>query len=138
MARLTNLVDADITAISDIYGLEITRCQPIAGGAENSSFLLNARGQDYVLTFYETRSFAKVEKVALLLKHLAEHGYHTNRGKARQPQFKFLIFRFIDRAAIWLIPIFVNSVGQKQVNGCKYNPRNPTCQFNNAIYGTPI
>ena len=79
MARFTNLVEADITAISDIYGLEITRCQPIAGGAENSSFLINTRSHDYVLTFYEKRSFAEVENMALLLDHLAGYGYHTNR-----------------------------------------------------------
>ncbi|MGB7097003.1 MAG: homoserine kinase [Anaerolineales bacterium] len=80
MARLTDLVDADISAISDIYGLEITRYQPISGGDENSSFLLNAGGQDCVLTFFETRSFAEVENFALLLNHLAGHGYHTNRA----------------------------------------------------------
>jgi len=79
MARLTNLVDADISAISKTYGLEITRYQPITGGEENSSFLLKTRSQDYVLTFYEKRSFVEVENVALLLSHLAGHGFHTNR-----------------------------------------------------------
>ena len=79
MANLTNLVDADIAAISDLYGLEITRCQPISGGEENSSFLVKTRSQDYVLTFYEKRTFAEVENVASLLSHLAEHGFHTNR-----------------------------------------------------------
>lgn len=79
MARLTNLVDADISAISDIYGLEIIRYQPISGGDENSSFLLTAGGQDYVLIFYEKRSFGEVEKVVQLLNHLAGHGYYTNR-----------------------------------------------------------
>lgn len=79
MARLTNLVDADISAISKTYGLEITRYQPITGGEENSSFLLKTRDHDCVLTFFEKRTFAEVENVASLLSHLAEHGFHTNR-----------------------------------------------------------
>ena len=79
MANLTNLVDADISTISDLYGLEITRYQPIPGGDENSSFLLSGEGQDYVLTFYEKRLMSGVEIQVLLLKHLAVHGYHTNR-----------------------------------------------------------
>jgi homoserine kinase type II len=79
MARHTNLIDADISAISKTYGLEITRCQPITGGEENSSFLLKTRSQDYVLTFYEKRSSAEVEQVVQLLNHLAGYGYHTNR-----------------------------------------------------------
>lgn len=79
MARLTNLVEADISAISKTYGLEFTRCQPIAGGDENSSFLLNTSNHDYVLTFYEKRAFAEVENIALLLRHLDGHEFHTNR-----------------------------------------------------------
>jgi hypothetical protein len=38
MARLTDLVNADITAISDICGYEITRCQPISGGDEKYKY----------------------------------------------------------------------------------------------------
>jgi len=79
MARLTNLVEADISAISKTYGLEFTRCQPIAGGDENSSFLLNGGNQTYVLTFYEKRSLLEVEQQVLLLKQLAMHDFHTNR-----------------------------------------------------------
>lgn len=79
MANLTTLVDADIAAISEIYGFEITRYQPIYGGDENSSFLLKTHDQEYVITFSEKRSFSEVEKMVLLLNHLTEHGYHTNR-----------------------------------------------------------
>lgn len=79
MARHTNLVDADIAVISGKYGLNITRYEPIDGGDENSSFLLNASGDDYVLTFYEKKAFTVVEHLALLLNHLAEHGFFTNQ-----------------------------------------------------------
>jgi homoserine kinase type II len=79
MARHTTLSDQDIDVISDNFGLEIIRYQPIDGGAENSSFLLNTRRYDYVLTFYEKKSFAGAEHMVQLLNHLAAHGYHTNQ-----------------------------------------------------------
>jgi len=59
--------------------LEISYFQPISGGDENSSFLLNAHQGDYVLTFYEKKSFTEVEHIALLLNHLAAHAYFTNQ-----------------------------------------------------------
>ena len=79
MARLTNLVDADIAAISNIYQLEINSFKPIKGGEENSSFLLNGDNQDYVLTFYEQRSLSGVEQQVDLLRHLEANGFHKNR-----------------------------------------------------------
>jgi len=79
MARHTNLADQDIAVISDKYGFEIIRYQAINGGAENSSFLLNTRSHDFVLTFFEKKSFAGAEHMAQLLNHLAAHGYHTNQ-----------------------------------------------------------
>jgi homoserine kinase type II len=79
MAKLTNLLDADIAAISDIYDLEIKRCQPIDGGDENSSFLLNMGSQACVLTFYEKRSLSGGEQQAELLRYLEVNGFPTNR-----------------------------------------------------------
>jgi homoserine kinase type II len=79
MARLTNLADRDIAVISSNYGLEIIRYQPVDGGDANSSFLLKVHEDDYVLTFYEKKSFSEVEHMALLLNHLAAHGYYTNQ-----------------------------------------------------------
>jgi homoserine kinase type II len=79
MARYTQLTDRDAYAIADAYGLKIIRWQPIAGGYENSSFLLNADQGDYVLTFYEKKSIAGAEYNVQLLNHLAEHGYQTNK-----------------------------------------------------------
>ena len=79
MARLTNLFEADTSAISKTYGLEFTHCQAIAGGDENSSFLLNGGNQTYVLTIYEKRSLLEIEQQVFLLKHLAMHDFHTNQ-----------------------------------------------------------
>ena len=79
MVRHTNLADKDIAAISDNYGLEIIRYQPVDGGDANSSFLLNAHEDNYVLTFYKKKSFTEVEHMALLLNHLASHAYFTNQ-----------------------------------------------------------
>jgi homoserine kinase type II len=79
MARHTNLSDADIAEISAAYELHISTCQPIDGGEANSSFLLHASGEDYVLTFYEQKPFTAVEHLAQMLIHLAQHGFFTNQ-----------------------------------------------------------
>ncbi len=79
MVNHTHLTETDIAAIAANYLLEISHFQPIYGGDENSSFLLNAHQGDYVLTFYEKKSFTEVEHIALLLNHLAAHAYFTNQ-----------------------------------------------------------
>ena len=79
MAKYTKLTDADIAAITKIYGLKITRFEPIDGGDANSSFLLNSLKSDYVLTVYEKKTLAKVDRMALMLKHLAKSDYYTNQ-----------------------------------------------------------
>jgi len=79
MAKHTILTDVDITAITKIYGLEINRFEPIDGGDANSSFLLNSLKSDYVLTVYEKKTLAEVDRMALTLKHLAEYQYYTNQ-----------------------------------------------------------
>lgn len=78
MARHTILTDADIAAITKIYGLEITRFEPIDGGDANSSFLLNSLKSDYVLTIYEKKTLTEVDRMALMLKRLAEYEYYTD------------------------------------------------------------
>ena len=79
MAKLTILDHKDIAVIADKYQLQIDRCAPIDGGDENSSFLLNSPEDDYVLTVYEKKSLPEVKQAALMLNHLAEYGYFTNR-----------------------------------------------------------
>ena len=79
MVNHTHLTESDIAAIAANYLLEISHFQPINGGDENSSFLLNAHQGDYVLTFCEKKSFTEVEHMALLLDHLAAHAYFTNQ-----------------------------------------------------------
>lgn len=79
MVYQTHLTESDIAAIAANYLLEISQFQPIYGGDENSSFLINAQQGDYVLTFWEKKPFTEVEHMGVLLNHLAAHGYFTNQ-----------------------------------------------------------
>jgi homoserine kinase type II len=79
MATYTILTDRAVAAVADAYGLKIIRWQPMAGGYENSIFLLSTDQGDFVLTFYEKKSTSDGKLNARLSNHPADHNYHTNQ-----------------------------------------------------------
>ena len=79
MARYTRLSSEEIQQIAGEYGLTVTDCEPLEGGA-NSSYLLHTEpGDDLTLTVFETMSFDAVTRQARLLDLLAAHKFPTTR-----------------------------------------------------------
>ncbi|MCH7903157.1 MAG: homoserine kinase [Armatimonadetes bacterium] len=68
----------DVHAIAGDYALTEVEVEPFDGGA-NSSFALHAREGEYVLTVFDEKSLAEVDKVGKLLQLLADHGFPTTR-----------------------------------------------------------
>lgn len=80
MAQYTKLLESEVHALAHEYGLELTGCTPITGGAANSSYLLNNGDKKFILTVCET-SLTLVNRMSKLLRLLAEHGFPAPRIK---------------------------------------------------------
>ena len=69
----------DMATISKNYDIKFEKCTPIEAGEENTSFLLHSAENEFVLTIYEQKSFQHVEYLCLIMDHLRENNYYTNR-----------------------------------------------------------
>lgn len=79
MAKYTQLGADDIRFLAQRYKLEVSDYSIIEGGAANSSFLVKANGNEYVLTISDDKPAEDVCDLAALLDHLAEYGFPTSR-----------------------------------------------------------
>ncbi len=75
MARYLELGKNDIFALADQYGLTLQEFTPIEGGAGNTSYLLQSRQGEFVLTLFDDKSRSEVEKLGRLLLLLEKHHF---------------------------------------------------------------
>ena len=61
------------------YGLTVSAFEPFSGGAANSSYWLQAREGDYVLTIFDEKTQGYVARLGQLLLRLAEWEFPTTR-----------------------------------------------------------
>jgi homoserine kinase type II len=93
MAKYTQLGLHEIRSLAQRYKLEITDYSVIEGGAANSSFFLNANGNEYVLTIADDKSVENVNILVGLLDYLAENGFPTSRVVVSGEGEKITLFR---------------------------------------------
>lgn len=80
MANYTSLSQNEITLISNRFNItEIDFFINLDGGLENSSYKISSKGEIYVLTICEQKSFKKAEELALLLEHLNKNNFNTSK-----------------------------------------------------------
>jgi len=79
VAKYTDLGKHEVCALADHYGLMLDGFKPIEGGARNSSYLLQSQQGEYVLTVFDDRSWADVDKLGRLLLLLEEHDFPATR-----------------------------------------------------------
>ena len=80
MANYTSLSQNEITLISNRFNItEIDFFITLDGGLENSSYKISSKGEIYVLTICEQKSFKKAEELALLLEHLNKNNFNTSK-----------------------------------------------------------
>lgn len=80
MANYTSLSQNEITLISNRFNItEIDSSKTLDGGLENSSYKISSKGEIYVLTICEQKSFKKAEELALLLEHLNKNNFNTSK-----------------------------------------------------------
>jgi homoserine kinase type II len=79
LARYLELGKNDIFALADQYGLTLQEFFPIEGGAGNTSYLLHSHQDKYVLTLFDDKSRAEVDKLGQLLLLLEEYGFASTR-----------------------------------------------------------
>lgn len=80
MAQYTKLQEGEVHALAREFGLQITDYLPIAGGAANSSYLLNNGTDRYVLTVCDNNP-AHVEHMSQVMLLLEEHDFPAPRIK---------------------------------------------------------
>ena len=83
MAQYTQLSAKEIEEIARHYGLAVSSFESIAGGAENSSYLLNTAQGRVVLTLFEHKTVEGAEPLGKLLVYLEEQGFSNTRVLAR-------------------------------------------------------
>jgi homoserine kinase type II len=93
MAKYTQLGTHEIHYLAQRYKLEISDYSVIMGGAANSSFLLKAHENEYVLTIADDKPVEDVFNLAGLLEHLADYGFPTSRVVASGNSEKITLFR---------------------------------------------
>lgn len=79
IAIMTQLQLLDIQKIARQYGLTVNSFEPFSGGAGNSSYLLQADQNRYVLTSFNHLTFPEVINLAQLLRLLDEYNFPSNR-----------------------------------------------------------
>lgn len=78
MAKYTQLNVNQVQAITNQYGFKFIDCEPISGGAGNTSFLLYTSEMKVVLTVFEI-GWDRVTTLVRLLHQLAEYEFPTTR-----------------------------------------------------------
>ncbi len=67
MANYTHLKPPEVVRIASLYGIsDVTGIQSLAGGAANSSFLINTSSDDYVLSVCDEKKFKDAENLSNL------------------------------------------------------------------------
>jgi len=79
MAVYSLLQDSDIREIAGSYGLTMVDYEPIAGGAGNSNYLVQAQQASYVLTVFEDTTHALTVEHGRLLSLLKEYAFPSPR-----------------------------------------------------------
>lgn len=79
MARYTTLSPAHIEELLAQYGLRPLTARPLAGGAANSSYLVDSDSAPHVLTVLDNHDTQSAEQLAALLEHLVRHHVPTSR-----------------------------------------------------------
>ncbi len=79
MARYTNLGKDEVFALASRYGLTLQEFTPIEGGAGNTSYLLQSRQGEFVLTLFDDKSRSEVEKLGRLLLLLERRDFPATR-----------------------------------------------------------
>ena len=79
MARYTDLGEDEVFALAAQYGLSLQAFTPIEGGAGNSSYLLQSRQGEFVLTVFDDKSRADVDRLGRLLLLLEEYDFPATR-----------------------------------------------------------
>src|SRR5258705_12941674 len=76
MAVYTEIGDDELRAFVGLYDIgEVLACKGIAGGGENSNFLLTTEQGNFILTLYEKRvARADLPFFIALMDHLAHQG----------------------------------------------------------------
>jgi homoserine kinase type II len=78
MALNLKLTKSEIQEILDRFGLQATAYEPFAGGAANSSFLIDTSQDQFVLTAFET-VLARVAVLPTTLQLLEDHQFPATR-----------------------------------------------------------
>jgi len=79
LARYTQLLDKDIEEIAGLYGLVVSSFDSIAGGAENSSYLLGTDQGRIVLTLFESKTMEEAQRLGKLLRYLEHEEFPSTR-----------------------------------------------------------
>jgi homoserine kinase type II len=79
MATYTKLNQSDAQKLADNYHLQITKLKPLDGGNGNSSHLIQAGQDTYVLTVCDDKTFDEVLKIGKLLLLLETYKVPCNR-----------------------------------------------------------
>lgn len=79
MATYTQLNQDEIQKLADNYHLQITEFAPLDGGNGNSSYLIKAGTNTYVLTVCDDKSIDEVSKMGQLLMLLEQNSIPCNR-----------------------------------------------------------
>lgn len=79
MARYIDLGKHEISTLAAQYGVMPEEFTPIEGGAGNTSYLLHGRQGKFVLTLFDDKPRAVVDKLERLLLLLEEYGFPTTR-----------------------------------------------------------
>lgn len=80
MANYSELGQEDLQKLLDQYGIfDCNQFKLLTGGSENTNYLVYAGEGKYVLSICEQKSAKETEELALLLEHLAKHGFETSR-----------------------------------------------------------
>ena len=93
MANYTSLSQNEITLISNRFNItEIDFFITLDGGLENSSYKISSKGEIYVLTICEQKSFKKAEELALLLEHLNKNSFNTSKVIANKDSSPIILW----------------------------------------------
>jgi len=80
MAQYTSLTMHEIEAILANFSINnISSFKVLSGGSENTSYLINAKNDKYVLTICEQKSDKEARELAHLLMHLEKHDFETSK-----------------------------------------------------------
>ena len=79
MARYHEFTAVEVRHLCQQYGLSLRNFQPLAGGHNNTNLFLNTTAGDFVLTCFDTKTVAEVDRAARTLQWFAQHHFPAPR-----------------------------------------------------------